>query len=170
MRSAYRETIPGNPLNPVIIYDQDDNDGIVVTTFPAPGYTVEQIVATDIPPNSNWFVIPTNEMPVRQIFRDAWCLYNGRIKVDNAKCRVIAKRMLKSAVQFKLQEEGLQLPDFLLTEEERARATEIVNLFREHLTRVETASTLDLYALQDEGHLPPEPEDIDLTQPDPYGA
>ncbi len=55
MRSQFRETVVGDPLNPVIYYlDPETGSDIVVTTFPAPGFTVEEVVATDIPAGADW--------------------------------------------------------------------------------------------------------------------
>lgn len=159
-RSQYRETVPGDPNNPVIIYNDPDNGDIAVTTFPAPGWTVEDVVAKDINAvDGKWYVISERELP-RQIFRNAWRLINGRLEVDYMEARQTAISQCKDMIMGKLYREHLLLPDEFLTAEEKAARTDLLKEYQKNMERVKTAISVEaLYVLQDEGILFPEAED-----------
>ena len=152
MRSQYRETVVDDPQNPVIFWlDPETGSDIVVTTHPAPGYTVEEVIAQVLPPNTDWYVCEYQQCPQRQIFRDAWRMGDGEIVVDFPVAKAIAKDNVKFLLYMRLQEEKLLVPSMFLTAEDEARLAEIKTEFDDHLARVEAAVSVgQLYQLQDE--------------------
>ena len=161
MRSQYRETVIDDPRNPVIFYyDPETGSDIPVTTFPAPGYTVEEVVANDIPKAAKWYVCEYQELPPRQIFRDAWRISDMcQLEVDAKAAKEIALEDIKRLWQDRILREGLALPEPFLSAADLEKIASYAATYKQNVARITgTASVQELYALQDQGVLSSEPE------------
>lgn len=59
-------------MNYRIIYPTDESGIAVIVPAPECSLTIEEIAAKDVPTNTPYKIITTDDLPTDRVFRDAW--------------------------------------------------------------------------------------------------
>tara|TARA_Y100000004_G_C8690847_1_gene317365 strand:- start:3 stop:425 length:423 start_codon:yes stop_codon:yes gene_type:complete len=68
-------------MSKVVIYKEGDGVSVVI---PAPGVSIDYVVANDIPKDADYKVIDSTRLPADRTFRGAWD-FEGSVDMDKAR-------------------------------------------------------------------------------------
>lgn len=77
-------------MNQRIIYKTAEGGVAVVIPSPNSGLSLDEIIAKDIPPNSEYEIVSVSDVPVDRTFRNAWEKSGRNIVHNMGKCKDIA--------------------------------------------------------------------------------
>lgn len=89
-------------MNQRIIYSTDDGGVAVIVPSPDCGLTIEEIAAKDVPPDVEYEIVDTEEIPTDRTFRNAWEKSGVSVAHNMGKAKIIAHdvRRAKRAAEF----------------------------------------------------------------------
>jgi hypothetical protein len=78
-------------MNQIIIYT--DTDGAICIVHPAPGYALETVIASAVPPGTAHHIIDADQLPQDRYFREAWKLEDGALVIDIDKAKDVQRNV-----------------------------------------------------------------------------
>lgn len=87
----------------IVVYSQENGVAAVLVPNPKSRFTLDEIVAKDVPPGADYELLNVSDLPADKTFRAAWRKGPGRVDVDMPSAREIHMDRIREARNEKLQ-------------------------------------------------------------------